>query len=177
VKPTTASHAGGIDSVEKPRWIGCEPKFPCNLCKGDHFTHLCPDIPEVQRLWSLSGSSLDSKSSQFSQPIQPLVEKVVTPMQSSTNPTPLLMGEVPLDLVVSQPIQPLVEKVVMSMQSSDDSNTLLRGEVPLYHVLPQLIQPLVAKVVIPMQSSDDPTLLWGVTCLPTIFLAFPVQCF
>jgi hypothetical protein len=36
-----------------------------------------------------------------SQPIQPLVEKVVMSMQSSTNPTPLLGGEVPLDHVVS----------------------------------------------------------------------------
>jgi hypothetical protein len=50
-----------------------------------------------------------------SQPIQPLVEKVVMLMQSSADPTPLLGGEVPLDHVVSQPIQPLVEKVVMPM--------------------------------------------------------------
>jgi hypothetical protein len=39
-----------------------------------------------------------------SQPIQPLVEKVVMSMQSSTDPTPRLGGEVPLDHVVSQPI-------------------------------------------------------------------------
>jgi hypothetical protein len=39
-----------------------------------------------------------------SHPIQPLVEKVVMSMQSSTDPTPLLRGEVPLDLVVSQPM-------------------------------------------------------------------------
>jgi hypothetical protein len=74
----------------------------------------------ITRLWSLSASSSDSESSEVSsQSIQPLVEKVVMPMQSSTDPTPLLGGEVPLDHVVSQPIQPLVEKVVMLMQSSD----------------------------------------------------------
>jgi hypothetical protein len=39
-----------------------------------------------------------------SQPMQPLVEKVVTLMQSSADPTPLLRGEVPLDHVVSQPM-------------------------------------------------------------------------
>jgi hypothetical protein len=70
VQPTTAIHAGGIDFVEKPRRIGRKPKFPCKLCKGDHLNHLCPDIPEVQRLWSLSTSSSDSKSSEVSsQPI------------------------------------------------------------------------------------------------------------
>jgi hypothetical protein len=35
-----------------------------------------------------------------SQPIHPLVVKVVMPMQSSADPTPLLGGEVPLDHVV-----------------------------------------------------------------------------
>jgi hypothetical protein len=91
VQPTTASHAGSIDSIEKPRRIGCKPKFPCNLCKGDHLTHLCPGILEVQILWSLSARSSDSESSQVSsQSIQPLVEKVVMSMQSSDDPTPLL---------------------------------------------------------------------------------------
>jgi hypothetical protein len=40
VQPATASHVGGIGSVKKPRRIGHKPKFPCNLCKGDHLTHL-----------------------------------------------------------------------------------------------------------------------------------------
>jgi hypothetical protein len=102
VKPATSSHAGGIDSVEKPRWIGRKTKFPCNLCKGDHLTHLCLGIPEVQILWSLSTSSSKFEYSKVSsQSIQPLVEKVVMLMQSSTNPTPLLGGEVTLVHVVS----------------------------------------------------------------------------
>jgi hypothetical protein len=63
--------------------------------------------------------------------MQPLAEKVVMSMQSLADPTPLLRGEVPLDLVVSQPMQPLAEKVVMSMQSSVDPTPILRGEVPL----------------------------------------------
>jgi hypothetical protein len=162
VKPTTASHVGGIDSVEKPRWIGRKPKFPFKLCKGDHLTHLCPDIIEVQILWSLSASSSNYESSEVSsQSIQPLVEKVITLMQSSDDPTPLLGGEVPLDHVVLQPIQPLVTKVVMPMQSSTDPTPLLGGEVPLYHVVLHPIRPLVAKVVMPMQSSTDPTPLLG----------------
>jgi hypothetical protein len=44
-QPTTTSHAGGIDYVEKPIRIGCKPKFPCNICKGYHLTHLCHGIP------------------------------------------------------------------------------------------------------------------------------------
>jgi hypothetical protein len=102
VQPTTASHVGGMGFVEKPIQIGRKPKFPCNICKGDHLTHLCPGIAEVQRLWSLSASSSNSESSEVSlQPIQPLVEKVVMLMQSSFDPTPLLGGEVPLHHVVS----------------------------------------------------------------------------
>jgi hypothetical protein len=83
VQPTIVSHARGINFVEKPRRIGCKPKFPCNICKGDHLTHLCPRILEVQRLWSLSTSSYDSESFEVSsQSIQPLVKKVVMSMQS-----------------------------------------------------------------------------------------------
>ena len=60
VQPNTAIHVGGIDSIEKPRYIGCKPKFPCNLCKGDHLPHLCPSLPKARRLWSLSAISSDS---------------------------------------------------------------------------------------------------------------------
>jgi hypothetical protein len=70
VQPNNSSHVGCIDSVEKPRRIGHKPKFPCKLCKGDHLTHLCSSLTEVRRLWSLSGSSYDSESSEVSsQPI------------------------------------------------------------------------------------------------------------
>jgi hypothetical protein len=47
MQPTTANHVGGIGSIDKPKWIGCNPKFPCKLCKGDHHIHLCPDILEI----------------------------------------------------------------------------------------------------------------------------------
>jgi hypothetical protein len=66
VKPTTASHAGGIDSVENPRWIGHKPKFSCNLFKGDTLTHLCPSLPKVRTLWPLSAISSDSESFEVS---------------------------------------------------------------------------------------------------------------
>jgi hypothetical protein len=66
VKLATAIHVGGIYSIEKPKRIRCKPKFLCKLCKGDHLTHLCPDIPEVHRLWSLFARSYDSESSEVS---------------------------------------------------------------------------------------------------------------
>jgi hypothetical protein len=46
-----------------------------------------------------------------------MFEKVVMLMQSSTNPTPLLGGDVTIDHVGSQPIQPVVHKVVMPMKA------------------------------------------------------------
>jgi hypothetical protein len=77
----TASHVGGIDFVEKHIQIGIKPTFPCNFCKGNHFTHMCPRILEARRLWSLSTISYDSESFEVSsQPIQPVVEKLVMPM-------------------------------------------------------------------------------------------------
>jgi hypothetical protein len=83
-----------------------------------------------------------------SQPIQSLVEKVVMPMQSSIDPTPLLRGEVPLDHVVSQPMQSLVEKVVTPSRSLVDPTLLLKSVKS-------------TKVVTPMPSSADPTPLLG----------------
>jgi hypothetical protein len=76
VQPTIDGHARGIDSVDKTRWIGHKPKFPCKICKGDHLTHLCLGIPEVQRLWSLSANAYDSKSFEVSsQHIHPWLMK------------------------------------------------------------------------------------------------------
>jgi hypothetical protein len=137
VKPTTSIHAGGIDSIEKPIRIGRKPKFPCKLCKGDHLTHLCLGIQEIQILWSLSAISFDFESFEVSsQPIQPVVEKVVMMRQSSVDPTPLLGGDVPVDHVVSQPIQPVVEKVVTPMHSSDDPTLLLESDESTKVVMP-----------------------------------------
>jgi hypothetical protein len=122
-------------------------------------------------LWSLYASSSDYESFEVSsQPIQPVVEKVVTLMQSSTNldlllesvestnvvapiessadPTPLLGGDVPIDHVVLQPIHPVVEKVFTPMQTSVDPTLLLESVES-------------TKVVTPMQSSTDPTLRLG----------------
>jgi hypothetical protein len=147
--PATASHVGGIDTIEKPRQIGHKPKFPCNICKGDHLTHLCPAIVMVRRAWSLSEGPSSSESSSVSQqPIQSLVDEVVMSMQYSVDTTLILGGDASLDHVVSHPIQPMVEEVVMPMQSLVDPTLLLESDES-------------TKVVSLMQSSVDPTLLSG----------------
>jgi len=56
-----------------------------------------------------------------------MVEKVVMPMQSSIDPTPLLGGDIPLKYVFLQPIQPVVKEVVMTMKSSSDPTLLLES--------------------------------------------------
>jgi hypothetical protein len=153
----TTSHVGGINSIKKPRWIGYKPKFPCNLCKGDHLTHLCPGIPEVQILWSLSASSSNFESFEVSSPyIQPLVLKVVMLMQSLVDPTPLLGGEVPLDHVVPQPFQPLVEKVVTLTQYLADTTPLLGSEVSTDYVFSISSSVLSEQGDIPLIPSTPP---------------------
>jgi hypothetical protein len=91
-----------------------------------------------------------------SQPIQPLVEKVVMSMQSSADPTHLLGGEVPLDHVVSQPIQPLVVKVVMPMHSSNDPTLLLGSDVSTDYVFSIFHLVLSKQGGIPLIPSTPP---------------------
>jgi hypothetical protein len=67
-------------------------------------------------------------------------------MQTSTDPTPLLGGEVPFDHVVSQHIQTMVEKVVTPMHCLVDPTLLLKSVES-------------TKVVMSMQSSANPTLI------------------
>jgi hypothetical protein len=69
--PANASHVGGIDTTTKYRRVGCKPKFPCKIFKGDNLTHLCPTIIEIQRVWYLyEGPSSHGSSSVSKQPIQ-----------------------------------------------------------------------------------------------------------
>jgi hypothetical protein len=36
-QPTTVNHTGSVDEVDKIKMKNLKPKFPCSLCKGDHF--------------------------------------------------------------------------------------------------------------------------------------------
>ena len=65
--PTTASHVGRMDVDKKPRHKRFKPNFHCNLCKGDHITHLFSGILVVQRLWYESDGSSTPESVMVSQ--------------------------------------------------------------------------------------------------------------
>jgi hypothetical protein len=122
MSPATTSHVGGINSVEKPRQIGCKTKFPCNLFKGDHLTHPCPRILVVRRLLSLYDIPSSLESSLVSQqPIQSLIDQVVVLMQYSINATLFLESDEST-------------KVVTLMQSSVDPTLLLGSDLSFDYV-------------------------------------------
>ena len=61
------------------------------LCEGYHFTHLCPAITEVQRVWSKTQEFHSPEQPIVSQkPTQPLVDQVVEPISNLVDPTLLL---------------------------------------------------------------------------------------
>jgi hypothetical protein len=69
--------------------------FPCIICKGDHLTHLCPLIPEINKVWPIvEGSSTPELPMVPRQPTQPLVEEVVSLMQYFVDHTPLSKSDV-----------------------------------------------------------------------------------
>jgi hypothetical protein len=156
MSPTTASHARGIDTIEKPRRIGCKHTFLCRLCKGGHLTHLFPTSTLVQETQSFSHIPSGFESSLVSQHFNPSsVDTTVISMQSSTDTTLLLGGDASLDHAVSHPIQP----AVASMQYSTDATLIFGVDASLDLVISHPIQPMVEEVVMPMQYSTDPTLL------------------
>jgi hypothetical protein len=164
MSPATASHAGGIHTIEKPRRVRRKPKFLCRTCEGDHLTRLCPATAGYQKhgpylgalqvlshLWFPNTSLVDTT-------VMPMQSSADTPlplgvmhlltllsrilfnqrsmsMQSSTDTTPIFGGDASLDLVVSHPIQPMVEEVVTSMQFSVDPSLLVLVLYLLYHVI------------------------------------------
>jgi hypothetical protein len=51
-QPTTVNSTRSVDKVDKVKMKNLKPKFPCSLCKGDHFLRDCPGIPKVLEMWS-----------------------------------------------------------------------------------------------------------------------------
>jgi hypothetical protein len=108
-------------------------KFPCMLCKGNHYSHLCPHM--------------DKTSS--------LLEKLQLPKgyrKISSNPS-LVDGLVNL---VPSPVSP-VDQVVNLVSSSIEPRTQVAGLVPS-SIIPALHQKSDTKVVDLFSSSVDPTL-------------------
>jgi hypothetical protein len=56
-KPVIVNSTGSVDEVNKIKMKNPKPKFPCNLCKGDHFLRDCPDLTQVLEMWSSTSSA------------------------------------------------------------------------------------------------------------------------
>jgi hypothetical protein len=54
----TVNRIGSFDEVNKLKMKNLKPKFPCSLCKGDHFLKDCPGLPKVLEMWSSTSSAL-----------------------------------------------------------------------------------------------------------------------
>jgi hypothetical protein len=53
----TVNSTGSVDEVNKIKMKNLKPKFPCSLCKGDHFLRDFPSIPKVLEMWSSTSSA------------------------------------------------------------------------------------------------------------------------
>jgi hypothetical protein len=56
-QPTTVNSTGSVDEVNKIKMKNLKPKFPCSLCKGDHFLRDFPGLPKVLEMWSSTSST------------------------------------------------------------------------------------------------------------------------
>jgi hypothetical protein len=48
---------GSVDEVNKIKMKNPKPKFPCSLCKGDHFLMDFPGLTQVLEMWSSMSSA------------------------------------------------------------------------------------------------------------------------
>jgi hypothetical protein len=56
-QPAIVNCNGSVVEVNKIKMTNPKPKFPCSLCKGDHFLRDCPSIPKVLEMWSSMSSA------------------------------------------------------------------------------------------------------------------------
>jgi hypothetical protein len=56
-KPTTVNSTRSVDEINKIKMKNTKPKFPCSLCKGDHFLRDFHGIPKALEMWSSTSSA------------------------------------------------------------------------------------------------------------------------
>jgi hypothetical protein len=56
-KPVTVDSTRSVDDINKIEKKNPKPKFPCSLCKGDHFLRDCPGLTQVLGMWSSTSSA------------------------------------------------------------------------------------------------------------------------
>jgi hypothetical protein len=100
--PTSAYHVesmspafvNDVGDIEKPRRLRRKPKFLCRTCEGNHLTHLCPVTAGIPEAWGSPKGPSDSEASVVSpHTTSPLIDMVVTPLQSSPDLTPIVKGD------------------------------------------------------------------------------------
>jgi hypothetical protein len=187
-KPVTVNSTGSVDEVNKIKRKNPKPKFPCSLCKGDHFLRDCPGLTQVLEMWSsTSSASVDHvddtpstsdvqvgkkkkivkfpcmlcKGNHYSHlcprmdEASSLLEKLQLPKsycKISSDPS-LVDGVVN---PVPSPVSP-VDQVVNLVSSSIEPRTQVADPV-LSSISPTLHQKSDTKVVDLFSSSVDPTL-------------------
>jgi hypothetical protein len=135
---TSSASAGNVDDTPSTSDIKVGKKkktvkFPCMLCKGNHYSHLCPRMDEASSL----------------------LEKLQLPKgYRKLSSDPLLVDG--LVNLVPSPISP-VDQVVNLVSSSIEPRTQVADPV-LSSISPTLHQKIETKVVDLFSSSVDPTL-------------------
>jgi hypothetical protein len=56
-KPAIVNSTGSVEEINKIKRKNPKPKFPCRLCKGDHFLRDCPGLTQVLEMWSSTSST------------------------------------------------------------------------------------------------------------------------
>jgi hypothetical protein len=150
---TSASHASDTLSTSdvKVSKKKTTVKFRCMLCKGDHYSHLCPRMDEASSL--LEKLELPKGYHKLS-PKPSLVDGLINPVPSPVNSVYQVVN------LVSSSIEPLT-KVVDPVPSSIKPTFPLESETQVTDPVPSSVSPTPplksAKVVDPVPSSVSPT--------------------
>jgi hypothetical protein len=149
---TPARHTGDTPSTSDVK-VGKKKKtvkFPCMLCEGDHYSHLCPRMDKASSL--LKKLQLPTGYRKIS-PNQSLVDGLVNPVPSLVSPVDQVVN------LVSSSVEPLT-KVADPVLSSVSATFHLKSETQVTDPVPSLVSPTLhpksAKVVAPVPSSVNP---------------------
>jgi hypothetical protein len=205
-QPTTINSTRSVDEVKKIKMKNLKPKFPCSICKGDHFLRDFPGLPKVLKMWSSTSSTpfrhagdssstsdikvgkkkttvkfpcmlcegdqyshlcpcMDEASSLLKNLQLPTSYRKISPNPSLVdgmiNPVPSLVNLVDQVVnLVSSSIEPLTQ-VVDPVPSSISPTFHLKSETQVPDLVPSFVNPTPplksAKVVDMVPPSVDPT--------------------
>jgi hypothetical protein len=149
----STGHAGDAPSTSDVK-VGKKKisvKFPCMLCKGDHYSHLCPHMDEAS---SILEKLQIPKGYRKISPKPLLVDGLVNPVPSLVNPVDQVVH------LVSSSVEPLT-KVAYLVPSSISPTFHLKSETQVTDPVPSLVSPTLhpksVKVFNPIPQLVNPT--------------------